>query len=160
MKKNTVCLVVLFTAIWVILAESYAVLQIAIGFAVSIACVLCAHYFIEMDRITNVKIWKFITYIIYLIGQIYLAGFNAIKLIIIGAKVDIVKVKTNTDSDFFNVMLANSITLTPGTLSLGINENEIAVLWLREKDADAQELDNADEIIKGSLERQLLKAQK
>ena len=160
MIKHSIYIVALFTVIWIILAESFTLLQAIIGTAVSIACVICFRVFFDMERISNVNHWRFFLYLFYLIGQIYIAGFGAIKLILKGAKVDIVTVKTNTDNDFFNVMLANSITLTPGTLSLETRNNSISVLWLRGLDDDLEDLENADEIIKGKLERQLLKAQK
>ena len=152
--------VLALTFIWAILAESFALNVILVGFAVSVVCVLCFYRFFKLERIKNVNLIRFFIYLFYLVGQIYLAGFNAIMLLIKGAKAAIVTVTTDTDDDFFAVMLANSITLTPGTLSLELADNEISVLWLRDKDGDLDELSNADEIIKGKLERQLLKAQK
>ena len=98
-------------------------------------------------------------YPFYLIGQIYLAGFSAIKLILSQPKVDIVQVKTSVTNEFLKVILANSITLIPGTVSLDLKDETITVLWLREKTSGPEDLDNAGELIKGDLEKMLLKTQ-
>ena len=160
MSKNTVYLVMLLTVAWLILVESISIVQIAIGFAASIICVICFYRFFDLGKFANINLWRLLLYLFYLIGQIYVAGIKAIILVIKGAAVDIVKVRTIAENDLFIVLLANSITLTPGTISLEITGNEISVLWLREVDADPLELEDADEIIKGKLEKQLLKAQK
>jgi len=159
LKKNYIFSVLLLTIIWIILTENLSLTQAIVGLTVSTACVACFNKLFPIESITGIKIWRLFLYFFYLIGQIYMAGFAAMKLTIKGANVDIVKVKTNSDNDFFNVMLANSITLTPGTLSLELNEQEIHVLWLRGKDDDPADLENADELIKGKLEKQLQKAQ-
>ena len=43
---------------------------------------------------------------------------------------DIVTVKTSLESNLGKMLLANSITLTPGTLSVDVNGNEILVHWI------------------------------
>ena len=42
----------------------------------------------------------------------------------------IVTVKTQLQSDLGKMLLANSITLTPGTLSVDVNDDEILVHWI------------------------------
>ena len=157
-NRNSVYLVVLFTAIWVILTENTSALSIAAGFAIGCACIYCCHRFLSMDRIDDVHIGRLMLYIFYLIGQMYLAGFAAIKLIIMGAKTDVVTVRTDISSRFLRVLLANSITLTPGTLTLDLSGDRLTVLWLRPKASAPVGIEAAGEQIKGKLERQLQKA--
>jgi len=48
----------------------------------------------------------------------------------------IVKISPNLNTDFGTVLLANSITLTPGTLSVDIDKNNdlyIHLLWRKDK---------------------------
>ena len=160
MNKNSVYLIILFSIIWVILTESLALWSIAAGVVISAVCVYFCHRLLAMEKISNVNLWKLFLYAFYLIGQIYLAGFAAVRLIIVGAKTDIVRIKTDIDNDYLRVILANSITLTPGTLTLGLNDNRLTVLWLRPKTGAPQDLANAGDKIKGRLEKQLLKAQR
>jgi len=43
---------------------------------------------------------------------------------------DIISIKTNLKSDLGKMLLANSITLTPGTLSVDVDGDEIMVHWI------------------------------
>ena len=45
--------------------------------------------------------------------------------------------------------MANSITMTPGTVTIELEDNRITVLWLENKPVSKKE---AGEIIKGDLE--------
>ena len=153
-------MVLAFTIVWIILTESLSPLLILAGFVVSVGCVYFCSKMLPLEKISNVNYWRLFVYVFYLIGQLYLAGMSAIKLIIIGAKVDIVEINTSIDNDLLRVFLANSITLTPGTLTLELFDDSLTVLWLREKASGYEDYGDADEIIKGGLERMLKKAQK
>jgi len=99
-------------------------------------------------------------YLFYLIGQIYIGGISAIKIILFGAHVEIVKIQTHIRNKVLRTILVNSITLVPGSVSLDLSEDVITVLWLKRKTSGAPDIDNADEILKDKLEGMLLKAQK
>ena len=156
--KSTIYLVMIFTIIWVILTENLSFWSIGTGHILSIICVYICGKLLRFERISNINYWRLFLYVFYLIGQIYIAGIAAIKLIVKGAKTDIVVIYTEIDNDFLKVLLANSITLTPGTLTLELKDDRLTVLWLRSKTSGSQDTENADELIKGKLEKQLLKA--
>jgi len=67
-------------------------------------------------------------------------------------KPGIVKVKTSLKSDTGLTFLANSITLTPGTLSVDVDQEEgvLYVHWINVKDKDVEK---ATEMIVGRFER-------
>ena len=157
---NSVCLAALFAVVWIILTESISLWSVAAGIVISSVCVYCCHRFLALEKIADVNFGRLFLYVFYLVGQIYIAGFAAIKLIVVGAKADIVTVGTDIESDFLKVLLANSITLTPGTLTLDLSGDRLTVLWLRDKAGGPADMDGAGREIKGKLERQLLKAQK
>ena len=159
MNKNSIYLITLLTLVWVVLCEELSVRVVATGIVTSAGCICFCRKYLPLSTITGVNFLKLGMYPFYLIGQIYLAGIDAIKLIIKGAKVDIIEVKTKITNDFLRVILANSITLTPGTVSLDLNGESITVLWLRDKTSGSEDMDNAGELIKGKLERKLLKSQ-
>ena len=53
-------------------------------------------------------------------------------------KPGIVRVKTELQSDFAKTMLANSITMTPGTISVDIVDNQLFVHWIYVSSSDPQ----------------------
>ena len=160
MNKNSIYLILLLTVVWVILCEELSVRTVAAGIVVSAGAAYFYQKYLPLSAITGVNFLRLAMYPFYLVGQIYIAGFHAIKLILTEAKVDIVEVKTKVTNELLRVVLANSITLTPGTVSLELKDETLTVLWLRQKTSDSQDLANADELIKGKLEKKLLKAQK
>ena len=159
MNKNSIYLIILLTAVWIILCEELSVSTVATGIAISAGVAYFYQKYLPLNAITGVNFLILAMYPFYLIGQIYIAGFNAIKLILTEAKVDIVEVKTKVTNELLRVILANSITLTPGTVSLELKDETITVLWLREKTSAPRDMDEAGESIKGKLERKLLKTQ-
>ncbi len=65
-------------------------------------------------------------------------------------KPGIVKIKTNLKSPVAKVWLANSITLTPGTLSLDIDGQYLYIHWISVKSKD---IEGATREIAGSFEK-------
>ena len=68
----------------------------------------------------------------------------------------IVKVKTSLQSDTALTFLANSITLTPGTLSVDINKDK-GVLYIHWIDVKAKDAETATKIIVERFEKTLKK---
>ena len=82
---------------------------------------------------------NFILYLPWLIYQIYLANLHVVYLVWHrGMPIDpkIIRFKTKLESDLALVTLANSITLTPGTITLDIRDGEYYVHALSKKVAD------------------------
>jgi len=88
-------------------------------------------------------------YTFWLLGQIVLANLNILKLAFSPkTKVDpvIVHRKTRLQSDFARYLLAQSITLTPGTVTVKIDDDELVVHAINHEAADS---------LNGSMERRL-----
>ena len=151
--KNAL-LVLVLVLVWIILSEGLSLLSVGAGLLVGIACSLIRRKYLPLSPIRGVRFFRLALYPLFLIGQIYLAGFNAIKLLLFGSSVEIVTIKTSLKHDLLRVALANSITLTPGTISLDLEEDRITVLWLREP-GPLPEGDDPDSLIKGKLEKML-----
>ena len=64
----------------------------------------------------------------------------------------IVAIKTQLTSDIGKLFLANSITLTPGTLTMEIEGEYLFIHWINVKDED---VDKASELIAGRFEKHL-----
>jgi len=157
--KNNIYSIAALILVWIVLRETFSLFTVIIGAVLSIACVYFYHKYLPLKRIKNVKFPRLAFYVFYLIGQIYLAGFYVIKLIILGAKADVIELKTKVTNDSLKVLLADSITLTPGSILLDLENENITLLCLKEKN-DTRDLEAMDNFLKGRLENQLLKVQK
>ena len=62
----------------------------------------------------------------------------------------IVRVPTKLTIPYQRLILANSITLTPGTITLEMDNQDIYIHWIAVEDADPE---RAGETIKGEMER-------
>jgi len=105
-----------------------------------------------------VKFSRLLFYLFYLIGEIYVQGFFVIKMILSGVRVDIVEANTKLKSDFLRAVLISSVTLTPGSIPLGLEGETLTVLNLGStKDENAYQVVDS---LRARLEKKLIKAQK
>lgn len=75
---------------------------------------------------------RFVSYVFWLLWQIVLANVHVFKLAMTSDGQEemsprVVKFKTKLQTDFAKFVFANSITLTPGTITIQINGNEYLV---------------------------------
>jgi len=159
MGKHTLFVYIALTLIWIVLVEEVSWRSLAMGMFSTIVCLHFAGKFLPYEEIKRVNFLRLITFPFFLIGQIYTSGLTVIKIILKGHKLDIVTVRTKIQNETLRVMLADTITLTPGSILLDLVEDSVVILWMREKNHKANS-DEAGEIIKGKLERGLLKAEK
>ena len=82
-----------------------------------------------------------------------------IQLILTEADADIIEVKTSLKNVFLRTLLANSITIIPGAISLELKDDTITVLWLKRREDDSRHARKTIESLKCKLERILLKAE-
>jgi len=160
LSRNSIYLIILLTVVWIILRESLTVVTAVVGLVLSALCVLLSRRFIPLEKTESVKPLRLIIYLFYLFGQIYAGGMATIRIILFGSHVEIVEIDTKIRNRVLRAILVNSITLVPGSVSLALEDDTITVLWLTRKDVSQSEIENADELLKGKLERMLLKAQK
>lgn len=104
------------------------------------------------------NIFKLIKYCFILIFEIYKASFALIPVIFSGkSHPGIVFISTGLKKNLDIAILANSITLTPGTITLDVIDRDLLVLWLNPKTKNPI---LAGKIIKGTLEKQLKEERK
>lgn len=161
MNKGTIVIILALAFVWIILVESWSPIAIISGIAISVACVFFAKKYLPLHKITGVNFGNLATYPFFLLGQIFSASIYVSRIILFGAKTDIVKVKTNLVNDSLRIMLADSVTLTPGSLLLELENEKMTILWLRPKGSpDVEQTENPDRQIMGKLEKRLMEAQK
>ncbi len=108
----------------------------ATGLAVSFIVALITYSFFSqqgMRALSPKKIVYIFQYFFVFIVALVKANLNVAKIVLspqLPIKPGIVEFETKLTSDFAKMILANSITLTPGTLSVDIVENRFFVHWL------------------------------
>lgn len=92
-------------------------------------------------------------YFLVLIFEIYKSSILLIPKIITGnAQTSIISITTSLNKPQNIAILANSITLTPGTITIDVSQNNILVLWFNPKSENSE---IAGILIKGKLEKLL-----
>ena len=155
---STFCLCFLF---WVLLTWSFTPQEMIAGAVVSLAAALFASkFFIHEDAFwlfKPAKLGALIMYVFTFLRELVKANVDVAKRVFGGCKdvnPGIVKVPVDLKGDYAQAMLANSITLTPGTITLDIAEQEgktyYYIHWIDVAETDREK---AGELIKGSLEK-------
>ncbi len=95
----------------------------------------------------------FILFVVVLIFKMYVASFQVLRQILRG-KINpgVVHFRTHLKTDIARVALTSSITLTPGTVTLDLNDDHLTVHWLSAKTKHSR---YAGELIKGNFEKLL-----
>jgi len=161
MIKSNIIIVLALSVVWIILVESLSVIAIITGLIISTACVFFAKKYLPLKKITGVDFKNLATYPFFLLGQIFSSAIYVTRTILFGAKTDVLEVSTNIENESLRIMLADSVTLTPGSMLLELDNEKMTILWLRYKNAPAiEKTPDAKEQIMGRLEKRLIKAQK
>ncbi len=150
-------LILINVAIWIILNESLSWLTIISGVIFAMITIVITNNLLllsDYKKMYKIRPMLLVKYGLYLIIQIYAAGFGAIAKIISGKiNADIVEIETKLEDELQRCILANSITLTPGTVTVDKKGNKLTVLWL---DCETKDSERAGEMIKGKFEKILL----
>lgn len=151
----------LLTAVWVVISEQLSVLSLAGGLFFATVSLALLHQLRHDDERSSTFVLRplwLMVYFIYLIGQIYLSGLQMIGRIIRGRlESEVVEIETQLDSDLAISVLALSITLTPGTVTVSRRGQTLTIL--RAVPARRTQC-SIDRQIKKSLEILLLRQRK
>ena len=147
-------------AFWVLLTWSFTAQELIVGAVVSLAAAWFASgFFIHEDPFHLFKPARFAALISY--GFIFLkelvkANLDVARRVFGGCREinpGIVKVPVDLKGDYPQAMLGNSITLTPGTITMDIAEQDgktyFYIHWIDVTETDREK---AGEVIKGRLE--------
>ncbi|MBC7125159.1 MAG: Na+/H+ antiporter subunit E [Bacteroidales bacterium] len=156
--RNVVNLFVLLFLIWLLLTGTFELISLILG--VLIAGILALAFGKNSNvfgrfRLTPKVFVYSVIYLFVLIWEIVKSNID-VALRVINPKLPInpgiVKVKTRLKSPMGRMILANSITLTPGTLTIDIDDDELYIHWIDVKTLDAEE---ASRKILGKFEKLL-----
>lgn len=156
-KTNIAGLLVLtggLAFVWVVWKESHSLGTIVEGILLSsLAIFVTSRYLLKAryEEVFRLNPLTALRYVIVLFVEIFRSGVHAMHVTITGRiNVGVVDLPTKITDPFRGVLVANAITLTPGTVTIDHKRGTFKVIWIECLTTDP---DEAAEMIKGSFER-------
>ncbi len=139
-------------AFWLLLSAHFDRFHVGAGVVCSVIVAYASHdlLFKDTEKHRLTKTLRFIAYLPWLIYQIVLANIDVAKRALSPSMpIDprVVTFKTILKSDMARTALANSITLTPGTVTIDIVDDVFYVHAIAKEPAD--------DLLKGAMERKV-----
>ena len=142
---NKLMYFIISCAVWLLLTWSLDVQNVVAGIIVAFLCtVFIGHLFFDntVKLLNPVRIFWFLYYIPVFFIHMVKANLDVAYRVIhlnVPIRPGIVKVKTTLKSDLGLTFLANSITLTPGTLTIDIVGDNLYIHWINVKTDDPKQ---------------------
>jgi multicomponent Na+:H+ antiporter subunit E len=161
--KGFVWLLVITFVLWLALSSKFDHQELICGVLVCLIISLFgAHMYSKLGfpSLSIKMVLFFLIYMIVLFWEIIKANFDVAYRVIhpkMPIRPGIVVIKTHLKSDIAKMILANSITLTPGTFTLDVIGDELLVHWINVKTED---IDEATSLIGQRFEKYLHKPRK
>ena len=156
--KSFIWLFFLLIILWLSLTATFHYQEFWTGILVAFIVALFTNQFyirLGLPPVSPRRIIFFLWYIIILFFEIIKANFDVASRVIrpsLPINPGVVIIQTKLKSDIAKTILANSITLTPGTFTLDIQEDKMLIHWI---DVKATEIEKATELIGGRFEKYL-----
>jgi len=149
-SKISRCILTLISLfiLWVLLTSTLAWEELTAGLIFSAVIALFGYsYFTEkgFSGISLKKIAYFLLYIPVFFWEMIKANFDVAYRVVhpkMPIRPGIVQIKTNLKSDIAKLILGNSITLTPGTLTVEIVKDNLFIHWINVKTKDVNQATN------------------
>ncbi len=117
-------------AFWVIMSGFFDFIHLGLG-VVTVAGVMYVNYQLkthrffddDMDDLSEVRFGRAVYYVFWMVLQIVIAGFHVVRIIIrrkMPIHTTMITFRANLPSAHAKMILGNSISLTPGTLTIDI----------------------------------------
>ncbi|WDC83837.1 Na+/H+ antiporter subunit E [Caloramator sp. mosi_1] len=145
---------------WILFTWTFTSQELIAGAVVSLlVAVLTARFFIHENAFYLFNPVKFINLVLYIfifLKELWKANVDVARRSLnpnLPVNPGIVKVPVSLESEYGMSMLANSITLTPGTITMDITEeNGKHYYYIHWIDVSEKDREKAGEAIKGTLE--------
>ena len=136
--------IAILTTIWIILNGALTWSHIIGGIVCSIIILKFTDKYLlglSFHVKHDFRLFKLLKYIAFMLKEIYMSGFEMIGMILTqNINPAVVDIETDLDNEYQRVLLANSITLTPGTITADLNGNKLKVLWINKTTDNPEEL--------------------
>lgn len=133
---------VLLFVIWMILSANLQIANVAIGVVVSFSLSLLYTKLFAKSEFEMINPYWLFVYILVLAKNLIISNLQIAKRVLskdMHLAPKIVIVKTELKSDWKKLLLANSITLTPGTLTLDVVDDTLEIHVIEFRDGDNKE---------------------
>jgi len=157
--RNFIYLFLFLVAIWLCLTSTFEWQELAAGILISIvlAFFLSESYStLGLPPLSLKRLLSFVMYLGVLFKEIVIANIDVAFRVLhpkMPIKPGIVTIRTNLKQDIAKLILANSITLTPGTFTVDIIGDRLLIHWIN---VEAEDLDAATRIIGWKFEKYLV----
>jgi len=146
---------VLGFVVWMLLVYTFQYQEVLVGVGVALltAVFFGRHLPVQPSRLLHPVRWFWL--LVYIPVFVYMclkANIDvALRVLSPGLQIrpGIVKIRTNLKSDVARVFLANSITLTPGTMTVEIKDDVLYIHWI---EVGASDITAASKAIVGPFE--------
>lgn len=156
--KGTAYLFVISFVVWLGLTSSLRLQEVLVGVGICVVLSLWlgAQYSrLGLPPLGLKRLLFFFAYLVVLAFEILKANFDVAYRVIHPAmpiRPGVVVIKTRLTSDIAKMILANSITLTPGTFTLDVVGDRLLIHWINVRTDD---IDEASRLIGEKFERYL-----
>jgi multicomponent Na+:H+ antiporter subunit E len=142
---------ILLMLVWVALTGSFSFVNFGFGFFLSFFLMWAINIGGDDNRYFT-RVPKVIMFLLYFLKEMVKANLEVAYEVItprLGVRPGIVKVPLDAETDFEITLLANLITLTPGTLSLDVSDDKkvlyVHTMYVTDKDAFIDSIKNGFE---------------
>lgn len=144
MSKRALVLSVFLFAFWIVLTASFSLVNLLVGLLLSLLVAFITNKLIgeplEPFTVTLPQAWRLLRYFPHLVKEIVVANLDVAERVLnphMPISPTIIKFKFPLKEPLFQIILANSITLTPGTLTVTIEDDVFYIHCLAEEHIDA-----------------------
>jgi multicomponent Na+:H+ antiporter subunit E len=153
----------LLFAIWVIFSGQLDAFHLSLGLISTLFVTLISSSFFFTNRTKSMgtrlgEVLRLPGYSLWLLWEIVLSNIHILKLALTPGEIKeldpaLVRIKTNLKTDFGKYALANSITLTPGTITIEIDGDEMLIHAISKHTADGVSSDVMEKKVAEVFER-------
>ncbi len=158
--KNVFVSFIIAFIFWILLNNSFEPLRLLIGAALSLllALLFCSRCDVFSEiKLTPKAFFYTLIYLIVFLYELIKSNIDVARRVLtpsLPINPGIVEVKTKLKSKMGRMILANSITLTPGTLTIDIQDDILYIHWI---DVQSEDIDEATQTIVRKFEKYLEK---
>ncbi len=141
--------------VWMFMTVSFSPSGFAIGFLVGLGIIILMRRFFSYRLYTS-RMWAVTSLFLLFFRELFLSSVQVLLIVIkpnMNLKPAIFEMETELKEDWQITLLSALITLTPGTLVVGISDDQTR-LYIHALDFD--DIDNAVNSIKDTFERAIL----
>ena len=151
MLKNAVIAIILF-GLWLLMSGIFKPLLIILGVVSAILCVWIANRLFKTETNENIQTHKLrpirtIKYLAWLVKEVAKADWEVTKIILDTKQVNqkLIRVRATQKYALTKALFANSITMTPGTITVETEDDGFIVHALTKQAANPEGLKNMND---------------